>query len=664
MSSRSMHFAGAFKPTRRVESLPQSARRRVPLWTGVVVVSLLLCNTCAKAVPTSDVQAGEVVAGWLKLDPAPLQAALGLTVGQVETSTDPQGQPVYYIVHLDPHGLVIVPADDMVQPIIAFLDSQTYDASPRNPLHMLVSQDLARRVAAARTVPQASMVAAHPGPLAQAHTNAQAKWQSLQGMKDAVGTRKGFLASVSDIRVAPLIKSTWSQMVVGDIAGQPACYNYYAPPGVEGTPSNYPCGCAATAMAQLMRFYQYPTSGIGQHSFSYTVDGAPRTGYTKGGNGTGAAYEWSQMPLKPDASTTLAQRKQIGALCWDAGIAVAMDYAANGSGADMAAVAASLKNTFGYSNAIIGVNNDNDIGLALDGMIDPGLDAGRPALLGIYNPDTQSGHAIVVDGYGYNASTLYHHLNMGWSGQCNVWYDLPNIDSTEDAYTVVDRCIYNIFTSGKGEIISGRVTSHGGTPLDGATVTASAGGKTYTATSNAKGIYGLCPVPSNATFTVTASADGYTFASQTVKTSASQDNGTMCGNRGKIDFAAATGQEPATYTLTIDVAGSNTSAPAPQSYPAGALADASAPDAEDGARFDHWSGDLGNASSTDASIQVAMDQDRSLTAHYTSSSTAQAGSSSSSCCCGSQVGPVNLIAFYSLCWAGLSGMKWRTRPRQ
>ena len=69
-----------------------------------------------------------------------------------------------------------------------------------------------------------------------------------------------------------------------------------------------------------------------------------------------------------------------------------------------------------------------NIGDGLNGMINPNLDSNNPVILGI--DDSQGdGHAVVADGYGYKSSTLYHHLNMGWDGEDDVWYNLPNIDA-------------------------------------------------------------------------------------------------------------------------------------------------------------------------------------------------------------------------------------------
>ena len=66
---------------------------------------------------------------------------------------------------------------------------------------------------------------------------------------------------------------------------------------------------------------------------------------------------------------------------------------------------------YNYSNAKKGYNAGSNLpNLQRNNMVNPNLDASHPVLFGISRPG--GGHAIVGDGYGYNASTLYHHLNM------------------------------------------------------------------------------------------------------------------------------------------------------------------------------------------------------------------------------------------------------------
>ena len=63
------------------------------------------------------------------MDRTPLGETLGGSVQRVETFNDQAGNPVYYVVYLDPSGFVIVAADDLVEPIVGFARAGQYDPS-------------------------------------------------------------------------------------------------------------------------------------------------------------------------------------------------------------------------------------------------------------------------------------------------------------------------------------------------------------------------------------------------------------------------------------------------------------------------------------------------------------------------------------------------------
>ena len=65
-------------------------------------------------------------------------------------------------------------------------------------------------------------------------------------------------------------------------------------------------------MAQLMRFWQYPVNSVGTASFTIEVTDVPQSRNLLGGNGAGGPYDWNDMILSPNSSSTLAQRQAIG----------------------------------------------------------------------------------------------------------------------------------------------------------------------------------------------------------------------------------------------------------------------------------------------------------------------------------------------------------------
>ncbi len=506
-----------------------------------LLAAVLLAVSAAWAKPTTPDQAKKVVLNWVGKDALPLGAHLGRQTKEVQTFPDAAGVPAYYVVYLNPAGLVFLPADDLVEPIIGFLPEGQYDPSPLNPLGALVSRDIPGRVLQAReTEAQALEKGASLAP--QTHqAKAQRKWAWLEKSTTS-GTEASELGinPISDIRVASFVDSRWSQSTVG---GNP-CYNYY-------TPYNYVCGCVATAMSQLMRYWTFPTAGVGTGSYQIWVNGVSQTAPLRGGDGAGGAYIWGQMELDPlhpvFPPLTLAQRQAIGALTYDAGLSVNMDYGASESGADALKEADAFVNTFGYSNAKKGYNSGNDLPATnRNNMVNPNLHAKYPVLFGITG--TPGGHAIVCDGYGYNSVTMYHHLNLGWAGTNDAWYNLPTIDTVLGTYTSVFECIYNVYTSGSGEIIAGRVTDSGGTPISGVMVFATAGSQIYPArqkdvqaTTTSSGIYAIPKVPAGTLFTVTAIKKDYAFKPRLAATGISTDMTTTTGNVWGIDFVASGG---------------------------------------------------------------------------------------------------------------------------
>jgi len=504
-----------------------SAKMPCGLLRGASLVVLLLAMApLVFGAPVSSRQAQQVVQAWLRAGAHPLDARIGQDFASVETYNDAQGLPLYYVVYLKPSGYAIVPADDLIEPIIAFAAHGRYDPSPANPLGALVGSDLPDRMQRVRK--QAG------GRVEGALKKAGDKWGVLRKIeKAALGVELG-IPAVSDERVTPLVQSLWNQLTVGGVA----CYNYYTPPNASGSAANYYCGCVATAMAQLMRFHQHPVNGVGMTSFTIYLKGVATTRSLRGGDGSGGAYLWSDMTLVPTDGVTTTNRQAIGALTHDAGVSVSMDYgdaAYGGSGANTLDAKTAFVNTFGYNNAIKGYNSGSTIGAGLNGMVNPNLDSGYPVLFGITG--TPGGHAIVCDGYGYNLSTLYHHLNLGWSGTDNAWYNLPTIDTSIGTFSSVYKCVYNVYVTGSGEIISGRVTDNSGSPLSNATVTAvRSGGGTYTTNTNVRGIYAFPKVPAASTYTLSVVKAGYSFSNRSVTTGTSADLGATSGNSWAADF--------------------------------------------------------------------------------------------------------------------------------
>ena len=512
-----------------------------------IFFTLSVCNGLW-AGPTTAYDAEMVVTGWLKSNPQPFGVPVSQQIMNIDTYVNNNNEALYYIVYLRPSGFVIVSTDDLIEPIIGFADNGIFDSSFENPLGALVNNDLKNRKETARdkftlfgTLQSVSK------------TKTQEKWENLKDVAQIYNN--GFnlmsLSCLCDVRVPPLIQSQWNQAYVCGLN----CYNYYTD---FGTSNHYPCGCLATAMAQLMRYYEYPTNGIGEHFFTIKIKNNQRTAITLGGDENGGPYNWNDMVLRPEAeceTITKVQRQAIGALCYDAGVAIETKYSSDGSGAIMTNARTAFEETFQYRNIVIGYNYNQNIDTEdLYDMINPNLDAQAPVIISIFGgPNLESGHAVICDGYAYTYSisedrdgspyevpTLYHHLNMGWSGVYDAWYNLPNIDVGTE-YNTIQACLYNVFPSDTGEIISGRVLDPNDNPIANANVYAQTGVETpQTTVTNHKGIYAFKGLHSNTAYTVWVDVFGDILPAQLVLTGFSEDDTIISGNRWRINFQTDT----------------------------------------------------------------------------------------------------------------------------
>lgn len=484
------------------------------LLSGVLLTFSLIGQTLFAA-PQGEAEARLMARGWLRVaQRAPLHEQLGSEPDEALPITV-DGKTVGYLFALSPRGFIVTSADDAVEPVIAFSRTGRDAMASGSPLAALLRGDLPQRLAAAPSV--LGLLSLQQAP------EAALKWAAFTDSAADSGeistlSNNGLGTTPADLRVAPLITSRWGQESIGD----QACYNYY-------TPNNDPCGCIGTSWGQLMRFHSYPANGIGAITRTIKVDGVPRSATTRGGNGSGGPYAWTEMPLVPSGSMTLTQRQAIGSLVYDIVVAVSTtsdgllsDYTADSTVAYMPPYI--MSTVFGYASTF-----RFDASVSRTNAINANLDAGFPVVISL--PD----HSVACDGYGFQSGTAYHHLNMGWDGQEDAWYALDTINAGGRSYTGINYVYANIFPSGTGEIISGRVLSSGGTPIANATVALSQGSRTNF--TDGAGIYSFSGVTSGSSVTLTAAKSGYSFAAKNVTLGTSANYTSTCGNRGGNDFA-------------------------------------------------------------------------------------------------------------------------------
>ena len=182
-------------------------------------------------------------------------------------------------------------------------------------------------------------------------------------------------------------------------------------------------GCVATAMAQIMKYWGYPSQGIGSHS--YTPSTRPDLGVQSANFGE-TIYQWSDMPNKLSTTSTSTQINAIATLMYHCGVSVNMMYdisANGGSGAYAEDIPYALNYYFNYKATAIIKYKDSYSSDAWMNMLKTELDAGRPIQYG--GSGTEGGHAFICDGYD-NSNNF--HFNWGWSGNNDGYYALTNLN--------------------------------------------------------------------------------------------------------------------------------------------------------------------------------------------------------------------------------------------
>jgi hypothetical protein len=385
----------------------------------------------------------------------------------------------------------------------------------------------------------------------------------------------------SDVRVTPLLTTAWGQTTVSGNA----CFNYYTPdstgypPTTAGSANNYPSGCVATAMAQVMNYHQW---AIAQYPYGTTftiyADGSAYNPSLKGGTLGGGMFDWMLMQ---NISTSDPARQEAGRLLHDLGAALSMQYyswASWGSATDFDYIDGVFIG-FTYSNAVTiegnyvsgGTLMAQSISVPLAQLaITTNLDAGLPVIIGVNDSYLQSGHALVIDGYGLDSSgTMYFHYNFGLPVHgvtppaTNLgWFTLPGVGTTNDSagYSILDGIAFNVFKAvpipATGEIISGRITDTSGNALGGIQIHITSPNPLFVpvmTVTNSQGIYAACGIIPNQQYTVTASGAGYATASQICNTGLSLKQWINTGPSGDGYYINTVGNVRTDMTLNTGI---------------------------------------------------------------------------------------------------------------
>lgn len=253
-----------------------------------------------------------------------------------------------------------------------------------------------------------------------------------EALRQLVGARSWQVQDETAMRLAPSRARRRGQVQKGatigpllqSIRAQEEPYNLLCPQWTseDGTVSEARClsGCVATAIEQVMAFYRYP------EVLKDTLFGWQTDNYTIPDMLPGTRFDWGNYLLDYRDGWTPAQGNAIALTSLAAGMAVHMNYGLGSSGANVYRAVEPLHRAFGY-----GMAEYFDRILYTPGrwhaMLRHELEEGRPIVYAGHNMDL-GGHAFNIDGVDAEG---YYHVNWGYNGNYDGWYDLDWLNPFE-----------------------------------------------------------------------------------------------------------------------------------------------------------------------------------------------------------------------------------------
>ena len=294
-----------------------------------------------------------------------------------------QGKTAYYVFNAGTAGggFVIISGDDRVPAVLGYSDTGAFDKDDVPP----VMQEWLDGYAS-------QMQAINDGAAAE--------------VRSPVGAA-----------IEPMITVRWGQ-------GSP--YNIRLPHISGSSNAHAYTGCVATAMAQLLAYYQYPSRPTS------TIPG-----YT---SSSGKTYAVNMLSLPPvdfawedmqdtyyTIDTVSAAAQAVSTLMLYCSTAMKSNFGLTSTGSYTRNVPAALIDYFGFKDTGRFVRRDNFTTQSWEETIYAELAAGRPV---VYSGNKSSGgHAFICDGYDGDGK---FHINWGWAGKSNGYFLLNLLNPGEE----------------------------------------------------------------------------------------------------------------------------------------------------------------------------------------------------------------------------------------
>lgn len=313
-----------------------------------------------------------------------------------ETPASRGGNPMYYVCTPDDgKGFVIVAGTKASIPILAYSPNGSF---PTENMPEVVKYWMSGYEKQLEEIVEKRL---SPTP------QISAIWDALE--------KETFSNAESSNTAGPLLQTTWNQS---------GYYNDFCP---DSNGVHAPTGCVATAMAQIMKYWNFPVSGA-YAVMDIDIDWSDGISGVFTGWVGGDYYDWEEMPDALGASSTQNQKDQVGLLMYHCGIAAQMNYGVRSSGSNIEDAQNALATKFGYTSCSILMRSEAVS--SWSEIIKDEIDAGRPVYYrGVdekneADPTDDAGHAWVCDGY---KDGLFR-MNWGWGWTSIDYYSLDNLN--------------------------------------------------------------------------------------------------------------------------------------------------------------------------------------------------------------------------------------------
>lgn len=310
-------------------------------------------------------------------------------------------EPLIYIFNFDSSGFVMVSANEAIQPVLGYSLESQYFTDNIPPAFVDLMDFYKSQIQYARDYN------------IQPSKKISKKWDFY--LSDAQFKNQHLKRSKS---ISPLIKTRWDQI---------GYFSELCPVDSNGPGNHVPAGCVATAMAQIMKYYNYPEQGSGSHS----IDDWRWPGQLAANFGN-TYYDYSKMPNIVNSVST-----EVARLIFHCGISVDMHYFYNGSSASIRKVPTALLVYFRYRTSEYYARAEVP-GNKWMTMLRDNLEQGEPV---IYSGSGTDGHAFICDGY---QDSTYFHFNWGWSGAYNGYFSIDSMNPGSENFVQNQSAVFNI----------------------------------------------------------------------------------------------------------------------------------------------------------------------------------------------------------------------------